>query len=275
VTKIFSYQEFPWGTSEVEAGNPLSAGSIQLDRALMFLKTVRGKVLDVGCGAGNFTRGIKSARKDLQLYGIDVGREAIRIARKRSKNINYKAASAYKLPFKSLFFEGVVMFDVLEHIDYPDRAVSEVRRVLKKGGKCFLAVPLEASLWTAHGILFKIFGIKVKEKTYGHVQQFSQKDLVKLLKRHGFDVVSVSYGDYFLFQAVDVLYQLYLKLSGKRVQELGYTLRKRSAIPKTIISLIFFIFVALTFFETKVFSGWLPGMDAHIGAIKSNGKFKK
>jgi ubiquinone/menaquinone biosynthesis C-methylase UbiE len=103
-----------------------------------------GKVLDVGCQYGML--GADLIRRGYEYWGIDISEGVIRTARtmSTSKGINGAAhfiqGDAEALQFPSGFFDVVVMSYVLEYLDSDDKALSEVRRVLKPGG--FLIVGL-------------------------------------------------------------------------------------------------------------------------------------
>lgn len=78
------------------------------------------KVLDVGAGDGVITyllgaEGIDNEPKAVELAGI--------------LGINVKQGDAYNLPYKDDEFEAVVMADVIEHFDEPEKALREARRV--------------------------------------------------------------------------------------------------------------------------------------------------
>lgn len=49
--------------------------------------------------------------------------------------------SVYELPFEDHSFETVLCMVVMEHLEYPDKAIAEMKRVLKPGGKIIISVP--------------------------------------------------------------------------------------------------------------------------------------
>jgi len=128
--------------------------------ALEALTKVGGKVLDVGCGRGGITMTIKRSFPKLSVTACDKDEGALREFRKDAKRLGIKIlkSDAHKLPFKDASFEAVVMFDVLEHLKIPQRAILEAARVTKKGGVFHLVVPIEAELSTLDGWIKKIFG---------------------------------------------------------------------------------------------------------------------
>lgn len=79
--------------------------------------------LDVGAGDGKITHllGIK---------GVDSEPEAVKLAVERGANV--VLGDAYQLPFKDEEFDSVLMVNVIEHFKYPQKAIQEARRVLKK-----------------------------------------------------------------------------------------------------------------------------------------------
>lgn len=114
----------------------------------MFCEVPHGTmVLDVGCNSGEMMKMLQDY-KGCTTYGVDVSKEAIRIARK--KGLKVKNASAEKLPFKDATFDVVILREVLVHIHEPVKALKEIRRVLKPEGFLLGSAPhanLERSVW--------------------------------------------------------------------------------------------------------------------------------
>jgi SAM-dependent methyltransferase len=80
------------------------------------------------------------------------------------------------LPFADGQFDLVCAFDVIEHIADDQKGFQELSRVLKKGGRLILSVPLYASLWTDFDTLV------------GHARRYEPKDLVERLASHHFEI---------------------------------------------------------------------------------------
>ncbi len=98
-------------------------------------KFAYGRILDIGCGTGN-----NMAHASV---GIDISSEMLKHARKKGFE-NTVHASAEDLPFKSGSFDTVIcMFTVINLCDR-QKAVKEMRRVLKKGG---IAIVSASSVW--------------------------------------------------------------------------------------------------------------------------------
>ena len=98
-------------------------------------------VLDIGCGDGQIARML--ADRGATVVGIDPTWNQISVAHERGARPMPRAA-ADQLPFADASFDAAVACLVFEHIDAVDRAISEVARVVKPGGRFsfFLNHPL-------------------------------------------------------------------------------------------------------------------------------------
>ena len=132
-------------------------------------RELRGKVLDIGCGLGHFFKVYPEA------YGIDLNPYCVQYCTERG----YKCVQGdvYHIPFPSEFFDGVLLCHVLEHLDDPDGALTEVGRVLKPGGILSIRVP------TASG-----FRVDSTHKVF-----FDYAKLTSLLSRYGLKIVRARY----------------------------------------------------------------------------------
>jgi len=96
--------------------------------------------LEVGCGIG--TDLIQYAKVGSICTGIDLTENAINITKKRFKLYNLKAdlrvADAESLPFRDNAFDLVFSFGVLHHTHNTKKAINEIYRVLKPGGKAIV-----------------------------------------------------------------------------------------------------------------------------------------
>lgn len=93
--------------------------------------------LDVGCGEGRFSRMLRGI--GVQTVGIDPTETLIQEARRRDPDGDYQLGSAEDLRFSNNTFDLVVSYLTL--IDIPDvaRAIAEMTRVLKPGGRLLIA----------------------------------------------------------------------------------------------------------------------------------------
>lgn len=90
----------------------------------------RGKLLDVGCGNGYLLAYIGMQRPKVDLYGIDISKRGIEVAKDRT-SAELQVGSIYQIPYPDKEFDYVVSTEVLEHLDDINKAVSELSRVTK------------------------------------------------------------------------------------------------------------------------------------------------
>lgn len=110
-----------------------------------FLKE-KAKILDYGCGEGSFASFIKNR---FTMYGTDISKYAIQTAKSNYLNDEdkFKLFSSQYFGHTADFFDGIVMWDVIEHIWEPLQACANLLTLLKTGGFLFLSTPNPDSLF--------------------------------------------------------------------------------------------------------------------------------
>lgn len=121
-----------------------------------------GKVLDVGCGIGDFLKYYKSA------VGVDINPENVKSCQEQGFNVELMKQD--KLPFETNSFDSIVMDNVLEHIADPEEILMEIKRVLQPNGVLLIGVP----------------GLKGYASDPDHKVFYSKKSLLKTLVTYGF-----------------------------------------------------------------------------------------
>ncbi|MBI2051399.1 class I SAM-dependent methyltransferase [Candidatus Roizmanbacteria bacterium] len=155
---------------------------------LSLIKRYRGgknlRILDAGCGTGLLAKKLKQFGK---VSAIDVHPEAIRFAKKRKVNANL--GSVTKLPFEEGAFDVAVCIDVLYHqrIKNDVRALSELFRVLKKGGILIVRVPAYKWLTSAH------------DRHVHTRERYQKNELREKLIKAGFTIEKLSFVNMALF----------------------------------------------------------------------------
>ncbi len=94
---------------------------------------LRGKrVLDVGCGKGRFARIVKERQPEAEVWGLDISEAMLSFV---PKEIHTRAGSMTELPFEDGWFDAAYATESLEHAVEIEKAVSEICRVVKPGGR--------------------------------------------------------------------------------------------------------------------------------------------
>jgi SAM-dependent methyltransferase len=117
---------------------------------------LRGQdLLDLGCGYGGRTvyyaqRCGASAVEGVEITSAVVERCERLAAALGADNARFRVGFAERLPFDSDRFDGVLSYDVLEHVQDPAAAFTEVARVLRPGGMAWLAFPSYLGARSSH-----------------------------------------------------------------------------------------------------------------------------
>ena len=106
---------------------------------LDLLPSARGLTVDIGCGEGRLDREL--AARGYRVVALDSSPTLVRLAREAHPDGDYRVADAASLPLGDASAELAVAFMSLHDVEDMPGAVSEVARVLERGGRfCFAIV---------------------------------------------------------------------------------------------------------------------------------------
>lgn len=139
------------------------------------------KILNVGVGVGD---DLSVISKFGDVYAIDIDHNALSLVPKELVK-EKKLCDVCSLPYENNFFDLVIAFDVLEHVEDDVLAVSEIKRVLKKNGKFIITVPAFNFLYSKH------------DEKLGHFRRYNKKRLQSLMG--GFSCQMIGFWIFILF----------------------------------------------------------------------------
>lgn len=149
---------------------------------------MQGKVLENGCGIGMYVHHLEPHCG--AVFGMEFDLERARQARLLSQNV-LGSASEF-LPFPSNTFDVILSHEVLEHVQDDRRAVVEMVRTTRPGGRIVIFVPNRGYPFETHGIIWKgryRFGNiplinylprQLRDRLAPHVRVYSRKGLERL-----------------------------------------------------------------------------------------------
>jgi SAM-dependent methyltransferase len=148
------------------------------------------RVLDLGCGAGEFATALREA--GAHPVGVDVAREALRRAGERDPALDLRLwAPGEPLPVHDASFDVAWAGEVLEHVADLAPWLSEVRRALRPGGELLLSTPHHGPGTLLRLALSPRRFAEHFEPRSDHVRFFSPATLRGLLEDLGFDVLEL------------------------------------------------------------------------------------
>jgi SAM-dependent methyltransferase len=137
------------------------------------------RAIELGAGEGFSTERLHGMLpKNVAFEASEYVHELIPKLRAKNSGVTVTEESVYELKHKDNTFDVVFLLEVLEHLDYPDKALAEIRRVLKPNGVLILGVPREP-LWRALNMVRGKY-LSSLGNTTGHLNHWS----TITLKRH-------------------------------------------------------------------------------------------
>jgi ubiquinone/menaquinone biosynthesis C-methylase UbiE len=145
------------------------------------------RMLDWGCGWGQLTALLRRAAIDVTAfdYRPDAPREGIERLARYPEIEAYIAHDPVKLPYEDGSFDAVLSCGVLEHVQYPEASLEELKRVLEPGGTLYVYNLPNRYSYTER--IAKLLGLYYHgEAPYDAV--YTKASAVALLERHGYIV---------------------------------------------------------------------------------------
>lgn len=138
----------------------------------------KGRILDIGCGTGDFLNKCKTEK------WVTKGIEPSEIARKQAI-VNYNLDVEESIDLRDIKgeFDVITLWHVLEHVTELNTTVSELKRLLSTHGKAIIAVPnLESFDASYYKKYWAAYDLPI------HLYHFSKESIIKLFKKHGFSL---------------------------------------------------------------------------------------
>jgi SAM-dependent methyltransferase len=139
--------------------------------------------IELGCGEGFSTQRLKNLLPEgVKLEASEFVDALVPKAQANNPGITITQESVYELKHADDSYDLVFLLEVLEHLDYPDKALAEIRRILKPGGYLVLGVPREY-LWCALN-LARLKYVKRLGNTPGHLNHWSTMGIKNYVTKH-------------------------------------------------------------------------------------------
>jgi len=133
-----------------------------------------------------------AGRRGARAHGIDISEPTVRQARAAfgtdAGSLQAAIGDVRHLPFDDASFDAVYSMGTIEHFDETERAVAEIARVLKPGGRAIVGVPnrYDPFLRPLLATLLQAIGLY----GYGYEKSYSRRALKRMLEHAGLVVVA-------------------------------------------------------------------------------------
>ncbi|MGB9599914.1 MAG: class I SAM-dependent methyltransferase [Myxococcota bacterium] len=143
-------------------------------------------VVDVGCGTGNLTLILlQHLSNDGKILAVDISEKMIDLAKNKiyDKRVNWFVSPIEKVDIEENSCDYVICYSVWPHIDDTERAILNIKRILKRGGRFII--------WHTHG------RERINE-IHRNIDSVVNKDILlpakeisHQIKRYGFEIISL------------------------------------------------------------------------------------
>lgn len=104
------------------------------------------RVIELGCGPGLYSRKLAQRFPEIEVVGADRSERQLSWAQRRARsswipNCSFERVNILSLPFDDASFDALIASRIFTILPDHQRAVGEIFRVLKTGGRCFIAEP--------------------------------------------------------------------------------------------------------------------------------------
>jgi SAM-dependent methyltransferase len=195
---ILAYDVGPlaWNDELTETHEELAGDEHYIDRASRehaaeeLRRGVTGpnaRFMDIGCSSGFFLRLLRERFPGRAIVGADCILGPLERLSRSVPDIPLMQFDLLKCPWPDQSFDGLVLLNVLEHIEDDVAAVRQVSRILKPGGVAVIEVPAGPGLYDVY------------DRELMHFRRYRMEDLLKKLRAAGFEITGKSHLGFFLF----------------------------------------------------------------------------
>lgn len=196
--KVLSYSENSAGwddsltvfTEENDGDNhPIALASRKhtISQIKRFCKMADPVILEIGCTSGFMLKDLKKNFPHAFLIGADVIPEKLEALADKMPNVPLLQFDLTQCPLPDNSIDVLVMLNVLEHIEQDEKALLQIKRILRPGGLLILEVPAGPHLYDVY------------DKFLRHFRRYQLSALEKVLKKIEFKIEKKSHLGVFIY----------------------------------------------------------------------------
>jgi SAM-dependent methyltransferase len=163
----------------------------RVDLILEHIPLAHRRILDVGCGVGQYVRQLRDL--PATVVGVDV--DVARVTEGGRHVPDLLVSDAETLPFPDSSFDVVILNEVIEHMGQPRASLREIGRILPAGGHVVIYAPNRGFPFETHGVYWRgayHFGNypfvnwlprRLRDRLVPHADVYTRGDLRRLMRR--------------------------------------------------------------------------------------------
>src|SRR5262245_35407889 len=166
-----------------DGDNILRSSRLRLDRIERVLGKRDGDLLDVGCATGFFLKA--AAERGFTPHGVDISRYCVDHIVEPAARVHCGTLEGARYP--TARFDVITMWDVIEHLKDPARALSECRRIVKSDGALVVMTP------NIESVIARVTRTRwvCYEDPHIHLFYYGPAQITRELDRAGWEVRSI------------------------------------------------------------------------------------
>ncbi len=154
----------------------------EFDQTLQALyEADRARIIEIGCGEGILLERIRTRH---EVWGVDINQSAVVSAREKGLHVFIGTIEEFIAAHPGLYFDYILFFHLLEHLEDPRSFLCTVQAILKPGGRIYFSVPNDRRCTLR-------LGHESWDFPPHHLTRFSRDGVVQLLTGAGYHVVAM------------------------------------------------------------------------------------
>lgn len=145
-------------------------------------------IFDVGCGEGFSLSLIQKSGIRAKLSGVDASRKSLALGKKEFPHLDLAYGDIYNLQAKNNAYDVVLCTEVLEHLENPQKALGELKRVSRK--YVIISVPHEPWFMFVNFLRGKYLSRWGNHPE--HINHWTKRGIVQMLSAQGFTILRVA-----------------------------------------------------------------------------------
>lgn len=154
------------------------------------------KIVDIGCGLGEQLYLVNQLVPSASVINCDIDPEIIKLGKKKYPDIEFKLQSADDIDFDDKSVDIIICSNLIEHVNNPEKVLSEIQRVLKDDGLLLIDFP---NGYCMGELIFRLGGKFLHGKS-SHLKAFTYSGAINLLSKNNLyineEIHCLGYGPY-------------------------------------------------------------------------------